>query len=247
VTLDQPLTGGLGPASTTSELSSTGLVIPGSSGDNVSGGSYSAIFLPEQAGLFERIAWTGDGTGARDIAHSLGVAPALVLATPLSAGSFWVYSSVLGGGYAMELTQGGQQFGVETTRFPTTATSTLLKIGSGLNANGVGYHALAFATTGSLITAGTYTGNGSTQSIAGLGFKPEVLIIRGLDATNRRTVITSDEINGGTVPQYFLDDSGAPTTTRYLTLTSDGFDLEAQGDVNANTATFQYIAIKPKD
>ena len=159
---------------------------------------------------------------------------------------WWAYSSELGGGDEMEMTDGGGAFASGSTRFPSNSTSTVLKVGSALNASGRTYVALVFASTGSALTTGTYAGNGSTQSITGLGFMPEVLIVRRVDTNAGRTVITSSEINGGAVPQFFLDDTSTPTTDELVTLTADGFDVADFDDVNETSVTYQYIAIKPK-
>lgn len=246
-TLSKPLTSTT-VASSVDALTAFGLTLSTASSNNSSGSVNSAIFLPEQIGLFEKITWTGDGSGARDIPHSLGVAPSMVLASTIAGASlgWWLYSSVLGGGAELELTQGGSAFGTGSTRFPSTSTSTDLKVGSGLNANGVSYVALALATSGALVTTGTYPGNGSTQTVNGLGFQPEVLIVRRTDTTSGRTVITSSAINGGAVPQYFLDDTATLTGSQYLSLNGDGFGVATFDDVNENGVTYQYIAIKPK-
>ena len=80
-----------------------------------------------------------------------------------------------------------------------------------------------------------YTGNGSTQSITGVGFKPDYLVIKDRSATNSWRAF--DSSRGLTSPQTlfwnldFAEDSEANTVSSF---DADGFTMGSQGGVNTN-------------
>ena len=79
-----------------------------------------------------------------------------------------------------------------------------------------------------------YTGNGSTQSITGVGFQPDWTWIKSRTTTGYHNVF--DAVRGAT-KRIFTNDTGAEqTTSNSLTsFDSDGFSLGSNGDVNGNT------------
>ena len=86
----------------------------------------------------------------------------------------------------------------------------------------------------------TYTGNGSTQSITGLGFQPDLVWLKSRSNTKANALFDS---NRG-VTKYFSSDSTGAETTDTSTLTafgSDGFSLAspaANNLVNGNGFTY---------
>jgi len=86
----------------------------------------------------------------------------------------------------------------------------------------------------------TYTGNGSTQSITGLGFQPDLVWLKSRSNTKANALFDS---NRG-VTKYFSSDSTATQTTDTSTLTAfgaDGFSLAspaANNLVNGNGFTY---------
>ena len=81
-----------------------------------------------------------------------------------------------------------------------------------------------------------YTGNGSTQSITGVGFKPDIVWIKPRSFADNHAL--SDSTNG-------VNKSLAPNTTAAIQTTlgvtsfdNDGFSLPNWGNVNQNGATF---------
>ena len=86
----------------------------------------------------------------------------------------------------------------------------------------------------------TYTGNGSTQSITGLGFKPDLVWLKRRDGTKANALFDS---NRG-VTKYLSSDSqgtGATDTSTLTTFGTDGFSLAspaANNLVNGNGFTY---------
>ena len=82
-----------------------------------------------------------------------------------------------------------------------------------------------------------YTGNGSTQSITGVGFQPDWLWIKNRDGTNNH--ILQDAVRGAT-KSLESDGAGAETTssTRVTSFDSDGFSIGSAGTNNTNTNNY---------
>lgn len=87
------------------------------------------------------------------------------------------------------------------------------------------------------IASGTYTGNGADdRPITGIGFTPVlVIIVRSTGIWSWRSATMAGDVS--------LDMSGGDVLTdRIQSLDSDGFTVGTSGDVNANLATYYYIA-----
>lgn len=94
-----------------------------------------------------------------------------------------------------------------------------------------------------LIASGSFTGNGTSQSITGLGWTPTLVFIRNLSSTaGVRLSWTSSSMAAnktastvGAIANY----SGGITS-----LDADGFSVGSDVTVNENTKTVQWIAFK---
>ena len=82
-----------------------------------------------------------------------------------------------------------------------------------------------------------YTGNGSTQTISGLGFSPDLVWIKGRSLTSNNRLY--DQIRGATKSIYSdLTDAEATESTGLTAFTSDGFSLGSQAGHNQNASTY---------
>lgn len=100
----------------------------------------------------------------------------------------------------------------------------------------------AIVTPSAYFSSTVYTGNGGTKSITGLGFQPDLVIIKGRSGATAWAVY--DSARG---VQKDFDISSAAETTQATGLTSfnsDGFTLGALAKVNTNTATYLALAFK---
>ena len=82
-----------------------------------------------------------------------------------------------------------------------------------------------------------YTGNGSTQTISGVGFQPDMTWIKDRDATEAHTLFDSPR---GVTKRLYVNSNAAESTSA-ISLTawnSDGFALGAGGEVNTNNDKF---------
>lgn len=92
-----------------------------------------------------------------------------------------------------------------------------------------------------LMNTGSYTGNGTDdRSITGVGFQPDVVIIKG-NATWREGVIATD-----TMPGYSKEvrDPNTFANDRIKSLDSDGFTLGNNENVNENGTSYYWVAFK---
>ena len=160
-----------------------------SSGDvNTNNNSYVAWTFRKAPKFFDVVGYTGDNSGsARNIAHSLGQAPGMIIIKRYSdAGYSWkVWHRSLSNGYSLSLnstdaqdTSGGvpifsnndQQ---TSTHFQLPATNGNVNF---FNANGVSYIAYLFGhdtSSDGMIQCGSVDIDGSNNATLDLGFEPQ--------------------------------------------------------------------------
>lgn len=147
--------------------------------------------------FFDIIAYTGDGTTGRQIAHALGVAPGLVIVKKVAiAGAMPTYhiSNAFTFGLAFNNTEtlGNSQLCPITAASSTTVTLNKITESAGstdTNANGVAYIMYLFAhdpdQVNGIIQCGTYTEPSSGRGQVNLGWEPQFLMIKSTDVTSQ--------------------------------------------------------------
>lgn len=97
------------------------------------------------------------------------------------------------------------------------------------------------------VHSGSYTGTGSALSMTGLGFRPQLIILKDISAN-----ATADPIigwsgmttSGGATPAATIfDPSSAPATNIITGYDSDGFTVGTNTTVNTAARTYNYVAI----
>ena len=90
---------------------------------------------------------------------------------------------------------------------------------------------------------GSYTGDGNaTQAITGVGFSPNVLIIKCAGA-NAPVMVTSTMTAGNS--KLMTSTTNSATVTTYMSsLNSDGFTVKNTVQTNTASTTYHYLAIK---
>lgn len=83
-----------------------------------------------------------------------------------------------------------------------------------------------------------YTGTGSAQSLSGVGFQPDALMIKE-NTTEEAVIVTGDMPAGEVKP---MGSSTAHVTGRVTSLDADGFTLGTDADVNSSGIEYQWIA-----
>jgi hypothetical protein len=89
------------------------------------------------------------------------------------------------------------------------------------------------------MATGSYTGNGTSQSISSLGFQPEVVWIKA-DDTNYSGAMSTSTM--GSNKTKTLEGTGTLHSGSITSLDSDGFSVGSGTDVNADTVTYYWTA-----
>ncbi len=247
---------------TDSELTSTGDVTgylntgftlgASNQGSTNDGGSPSYISwnFRRAPGFFDEVCYTGTGS-ARTVAHNLTVAPELVI-VKLRSGSItgrWAVSSAYAGYMFLELTASAD--GAPWNFFNTAApTSTQLNLSSTDFVNNAGgtYVAYLFASCPGVSKVGSYTGNGSSQTL-NMGFTggARFFLVKRTDSTGDWWVYDSARgIVSAADPALRLNSTAAEVTS------ADAVDTNSTGlivnqestcNINVNGATYIYLGI----
>lgn len=146
----------------------------------------------------------------------------------------------LGGGDSTMFWTSGQ---ANLTARITSLTATGFNLGSNTeaNQNAQTYYYAAYPTIAGAAVSGSYTGNGSSQSITSLTFQPDVVIIKGNNTS--QAIFKSSNGTTGTNSLPF-GTSTAQITTGITALNSNGFSVSSDATVNTNAVTYQYMAFK---
>lgn len=153
----------------------------------------------------------------------------------------------------------------ECTTCITGASSGSFTLGtsSDVNNSGSTYCWWAAEANASYLKIGSYTGNGGTQGVTGVGFQPEAVVSFGHDATNGATrgrfltnsfdgedyenvgttYINSFDADGFTVPNNGLNDSGV--TYYYMAFNDNNTDVDVVSFTGNNTLRTISTACQP--
>ncbi len=91
-----------------------------------------------------------------------------------------------------------------------------------------------------LVSTGSYTGTGSALSITGVGFLPDLVLVKGETAINAHFKTTQH----GTNESITIRGDVSVVTDAITTLDSDGFSLGVSTNVNGSGVAFHYLAVK---
>jgi len=138
-----------------------------------------------------------------------------------------------------------------TTRWnDTSPTSSVFSLGTSnwVNGSGSTYVAYLFATCAGVSKVGSYTGNGSTQTInCGFTGGARFVFIKRTDSTGGwYTYDTARGMTTVTDPYLFLNTQGAQVATLgSVTTVSTGFALDAAvlAAINTNGGSYIFLAI----
>jgi hypothetical protein len=225
---------------------------------NDSGGTFISQTFKRAPSFFDEVCYTGTGVGNRALTHNLGVAPELIICKSRSVGGgayLWYvqcanYGSYFGKGIYLNLSAvyPGDSSGFSTTTIPT-ATEIYLSANSGTNESPILYVAYLFATCAGVSKVGSYTGNGTTQTInCGFGAGgARFVLIKRTDATGDwYTYDTARGMTTLTDPYLLLNSTAAETATLgSVTTVSTGFALNSTilAAINVSGGTYIFLAI----
>ena len=218
---------------------------------NVSGRTMIDWVFRRAPSVFDIVCYTGTGVATTQ-AHNLGVVPELMIVKRRSAADDWaVYTAATGNGNVLFLNLTDAVVNSAGMWNSTTPTSSVFSIGtsSRTNSNAVTYVAYLFATAAGVSKVGTYTGNGSTQTIDcgfGAGGVRFVLLKRTDVAGGWYVYDTARGMTVLTDPYLFLNDAAVEVATLgSVTTVSTGFALNSAilAAINVSAGTYIFLAI----
>jgi len=199
-------------------------------------------------GFFDVVAYTGTGS-ARTVAHSLGVAPELIICKIRDSADHWIAGTQDWTKYL--LFSGSNAFSTWSGPWNNTApTSSVFTVGTaeGTNKSGSNLITYLFATLPGISKVGSYTGTGTTLNIdCGFTAGARFVLIKRTDSTGDWYVWdTARGIVSGNDPYLLLNSTAAEVTnTDYIDPLSSGFTVtsSAPAALNADGGTYLFLAI----
>jgi hypothetical protein len=197
--------------------------------------------------FFDEVCYTGTSAN-RTVTHNLGVAPELMIVKSRSYADEWpVYSAPTGNNKHLTLnTTSAQSGGTSLYWNLTTPTASVFSVSDRgeVNSSGQTYVAYLFATCAGVSKVGTYTGNGSSQTI-NCGFTGGARFVLIKKSSGTGDWMVSDSARGivsGNDPYLELNNTNAEVTGEdWLDTDSTGFVVNEVSGSNANTSSATYI------
>jgi hypothetical protein len=198
--------------------------------------------------FFDEVCYAGSGSSPQVLTHNLTVTPEMMIVKFRDGSTNWyVYHSTLGNTKAVYLDQTSNPVTSAVFWNNTSPTSTQFTVGSFPSGAG-NYVAYLFATLAGVSKVGSYTGNGTTQTIdCGFTGGARFVLIRRTDSTGDWYVWDSARgIVAGNDPHLSLNTTAAEVTT------DDSVDTDSAGfvvnqvsatNVNVSSATYIFLAI----
>ena len=190
---------------------------------------------------FDVVAYTGTGSN-RTVTHNLGAVPEMMWVKKRSSADDWfVYVGSLGNTNKLELNSssgsGSAAVGGNQLWNSTTPTSSVFSVSDNVRVNESGetYIAYLFATATGVSKVGSYTGNGSSQTIdCGFSNGAKFIILKKVSGGGGWAVIDSSRgIVSGNDPVLTLNNTNAEFTG------GDDVDPDSSGFiVNHDTNSF---------
>jgi hypothetical protein len=213
---------------------------------NLDGTNKSAIVNANTANGFSIIKYTGTSASSQSVGHGLTSTPEFVMIKKLSGTEGWIvwYPGASTTNYLVLNTNAATATGAT---WGGTHSSTVVNLQDGPSArssgNGEDYIAYVWHSVSGFSKIGTYTGNGSTQSITGLDFAPDYVMIKEVSASESWRVF--DNLRGAT-KRLFPDTNGAESAASdsLTSFDSAGFSLGSSAGVNQSGQTYVYMAYK---
>lgn len=209
-------------------------------------------FLRRAYGFHDQICYTGTGANKTE-AHNLGKQPELWLAKRRNTAGSWVWgSTLLNANEKIVMPSVNGRVADSTAWNSTYPTATNISLGTlaDVNASGGTYTLYMWATLAGISKVGTYTGNGSSQTIdCGFTTGARFIMIIRMTASTAQDIYLWDSARGivaGNDPHLSLNTTAAEVTT------DDSVDPDAIGfivnqvaatNINVSGASYIFLSI----
>jgi len=197
--------------------------------------------------FFDVVAYTGNGTAGRTVSHNLGVAPEMIWVKNRADSDNWeVYHSALTATSSLRLNTTNDEIVASTRWNNTEPTDTVFTVGTWNTTNGSGDGMIAylFASLDGVSKVGSYTGNGSTQTIdCGFSSGARFVLIKRTDSAGNWYVWDTERgIVSGNDSHLLLNTTAAEVTTYdSIDPVASGFAVNQVGVLNNNESGASYI------
>lgn len=212
--------------------------------------TYIDYFFKRAPGVFDEVCYTGTGA-AHTEAHNLGAVPEMITVKERDLANNWaVYHTANTNVGVMNLNDVGAVQSPSTVSWnSTTPTTTVFTVGTSSIINGSTHTFVAylFASIAGISKVGSYTGNGSSQTIAcGFAAGARFIMIKRTDNTGDWYIWdTVRGIIAGNDPHLSINTTAAEVTTDdSIDPDSSGFIVNqlAATNINVNAATYIFLA-----
>lgn len=209
--------------------------------------------------FFDIVCYSGDGTNGRSLSHNLGATPELVIVKDRNAGGSFAWlvgHKDITTSQDLQLRSANAVGSLGVNAFPTslsgyTSTSFIVNqagLSGAVNGSGNTYVAYLFASCPGVSKVGSYTGNGSSQTInCNFSNGARFVMIKRTNASGDWYVWdTARGIVAGNDPHLSLNiDDPETTSNDSIDPDSTGFVVNqvAATNVNVSGATYIYLAI----
>ena len=229
--------------------SNTGVI----AGWSVGASSYAQWNFQRAPSFFDEVCFSTPATVSAPITqnHNLGVAPELIITKRRNSTSQWftVCSYGMTASQYVALESSGARVaygGGGTTTWSATSTTVTLPQGYFYTSSDYVYY--LFATCAGVSKVGTYTGNGTTQTInCGFTGGARFVLIKRTDSTGNWYVYdTARGMTTLTDPYLLLNSTAAESATLgSVTTVTTGFAVDASilAAINTNAASYIFLAV----
>ena len=197
--------------------------------------------------FFDVVAYTGNGTAGRTVSHNLGVAPEMMWVKSRSNAQNWyVYHKDVGIGSYLTL-QTGNAPAADTYNWiwnSTAPTSTEFTVSTFSGQTNYTYITYLFASLNGISKVGSYTGNGTSQTIdCGFSSGARFVLIKRTDSTGDWYIWDTERgIVAANDPHLSLNTTAAEVTTDdSIDPVSSGFAVNQVSATNINVSSASYI------
>ena len=181
--------------------------------------------------------------GTQNLGHGLDGVPDLIIMKQYEGGTggWTTYNSVIGARNYMNLnTTAGNTVATPGYEYDAVTATTITNLVSGSTYSYIYY---CFKNVAGFSKVGSYSGNSSTQSITGLGFKPSWVMIKRYDGTENWYV--QDSARGSTKQVYpNLNSAEFDETTAITSFDSDGWTMGSYNGINNSSESYIFLAFK---
>ena len=209
--------------------------------------SYYSWMWKRAKGYFDVVAYSGNST-AKNVAHSLGVAPEMMWVKKRSGQEGWaVYHKLNGGTHFARLESNASYIANNGLWNNTDTTASVFRVGTDteVNQSGQKYIAYLFASLAGISKVGSFSGSTGNVVNVECGFAPRLVLIKKSNGTGNWLLFdTVRGIVSGNDAKIQLDLTDPQNSaTDYIDPYSTGFSLSLDTEINENGKSFIFYAI----